>query len=257
MHLMKHFQTSRIKSSGGVIFGGSIIASHLQKRGRVTEAGVKSRKLSEVSQAAPRSRLRSDLSFCSSVRARHGFSSHRAETAESPLRMDHLLPAVIFPVQLWPCVFPDRLFSGHITMANPSLIRNIIEIYGVINRDLCDVNPLYAPVVDVLVKMIKRCLGTLLNRDAAALVKCDITVKFTKTSSQSPKTSIFWWEEILITYFCLSSEGKRNKWIICHHIWRYNQRCSAYHGAKVGLGSASSAASIHKREITGEHEPVP
>lgn len=91
--------------------------------------------------------------------------------------------------------------------------------------------------------------GSLLKH-VAALVKCDITIKFTKTSSHSPKPSIFWWEEILTSYFCLSSERKRNKWIVCHHIWPLwgNQRCSSYHGTKVGLGSASSAALIHKKK---------
>lgn len=54
--------------------------------------------------------------------------------------------------------FLDRLSSGPITMANLSLRRNIIEIYGVIKWDLCDLNPLYASAVDVLVKMIKQCL---------------------------------------------------------------------------------------------------
>lgn len=46
--------------------------------------------------------------------------------------------------------------------ANPSLIRNIIEIYGVINQDLCDLDPLYASALDVLVKMIKQCYSNML-----------------------------------------------------------------------------------------------
>lgn len=54
--------------------------------------------------------------------------------------------------------FLDRLSSGHIAKANLSLLKNIIEIYGVIKRDLCDLKPLSASAVDALVKMMKRCL---------------------------------------------------------------------------------------------------
>lgn len=125
-------------------------------KGRDTEAGGKPCKLPEATQAAPRRWLCSDLSFCSSVRERHGgFSSRRPETAESPLHMDHLLLTIIFTVQLWP---PPSL-SILPTWRSVPHIRNIVEINGAVNQDLCDLMLLYASVIDMLLRAVKSYLG--------------------------------------------------------------------------------------------------
>lgn len=47
---------------------------------------------------------------------------------------------------------------GQLTTADLSLVRKIIEIYGIIKPDLCELNPLNASAIGVLAKMIKRCL---------------------------------------------------------------------------------------------------